>query len=554
MANYFATLFSDLEQSTTVWGKTPRDRFVAIVGEYRYLAETLASQYGSLHREFTGDGHRFMFENTEAAVRYGLRLIEAWRHLAATVGLPRVALRLGCHFGECTPLEGGSAWVGRAVSIARRVEEAAEPDTLYVTGTVLELLDLPLYTFESAGTFDLKGDVLPSRPLYRVTGFDRSLLETKPPEELSAEEWFLKAAVMVGTRDENTAREADCYRQALRLRPDYPEAHNNLAVLLRATGDFAGSAHHYGDALAERPDYPEAHYNYALLLHLIASPSGAAEHYREALRLRPEYVEAHHAYAGLLHGRGELPEAEAHYRDALRLRPDNPEAHNDLAVLLEDMRRLEEAERHYREALRLRPEYAEAHYNFALHLENFGDLRGAEREYREALRAWPDYGHAHNNLAILLQARGELEVAEEHYKEAARLRPADSEVHYNYALLLRRRGNEVRAAEHFRAASELAPEVAVFKSAIEEPGRAAAAPLPVVAPKPPARIGRRSTALTRREREIAELVAGGLTNRQIAERLHISERTAETHVVHILNKLGFSSRAQIAAWQGPKNT
>lgn len=58
------------------------------------------------------------------------------------------------------------------------------------------------------------------------------------------------------------------------------------------------------------------------------------------------------------------------------------------------------------------------------------------------------------------------------------------------------------------------------------------------------------TALTPREREVAKLVAEGLTNRQIAERLVVSERTAEGHVEQIRNKLGFHSRSQIAAWAG----
>jgi DNA-binding NarL/FixJ family response regulator len=55
-------------------------------------------------------------------------------------------------------------------------------------------------------------------------------------------------------------------------------------------------------------------------------------------------------------------------------------------------------------------------------------------------------------------------------------------------------------------------------------------------------------ALTRREQGIAALVAEGLTNRQIAGKLFISKRTAETHIQHILNKLGVNSRAQIAVW------
>jgi len=54
--------------------------------------------------------------------------------------------------------------------------------------------------------------------------------------------------------------------------------------------------------------------------------------------------------------------------------------------------------------------------------------------------------------------------------------------------------------------------------------------------------------LTRREREVAELVAQGLTNREIGARLFISERTAESHVEQIRGKLGFHTRAQIAAW------
>ena len=60
--------------------------------------------------------------------------------------------------------------------------------------------------------------------------------------------------------------------------------------------------------------------------------------------------------------------------------------------------------------------------------------------------------------------------------------------------------------------------------------------------------GRPPGGLSRREEEVAALVAAGLTNRQIAERLYISERTAQNHVQHILTKLGFTTRSQIAAW------
>jgi DNA-binding NarL/FixJ family response regulator len=54
--------------------------------------------------------------------------------------------------------------------------------------------------------------------------------------------------------------------------------------------------------------------------------------------------------------------------------------------------------------------------------------------------------------------------------------------------------------------------------------------------------------LTAREREVLTLIAGGATNRQIARRLDVTERTARTHVSNILGKLGLTSRTQAALW------
>ena len=54
--------------------------------------------------------------------------------------------------------------------------------------------------------------------------------------------------------------------------------------------------------------------------------------------------------------------------------------------------------------------------------------------------------------------------------------------------------------------------------------------------------------LTPREAVVVSYVMRGLTNRQIAQRLVLSERTVETHVAHSLEKLHLSSRAQLAMW------
>jgi non-specific serine/threonine protein kinase len=60
--------------------------------------------------------------------------------------------------------------------------------------------------------------------------------------------------------------------------------------------------------------------------------------------------------------------------------------------------------------------------------------------------------------------------------------------------------------------------------------------------------GARDGPLTAREREVAALIAGGFSNRQIAQALVIAEATAVRHVANILHKLSMSSRAQVAVW------
>ena len=461
MSSYLAVVFSELERGPLVWARLPRDVMVGVIAEYKYLAESVAGQYGSLHQNFTGDGHLFLFENADAAVQFSFKLIDRWKasvqSFQAPEAIAHIPLRIGCHFGDCGQLEDGGAWTGRGITLAKRVAEMAQADTVCVSANVLDVVDLPLYRFEEAGTHAIEGDHLPHRTVYRLTMFREGPSESAPAEPLTAEAWFLRGAALIGTARENSQDEAECYRMALRLRTGYPEAHNNLAVVLKARGDEMAAAEHYREASGLRPDYPEAHYNHAVLLQSRGSVVGAAEHYREALRLRPDYVDAHYGYATLLMAGGDVSTAEEHYVEALGVRPQYAEVHNNYAILLEDKGEPRSAHRHYQEALRIRPDYPEAYYNYAFLLENEGDAAGAEAHYFKALSLRPEYPEAHNNLAILLLGKGDLDGAASHYREALRLRPDDPETHYNYALLLKATGNEREAEDQLKLAFELAP-------------------------------------------------------------------------------------------------
>ncbi|MFF8936930.1 ATP-binding protein [Streptomyces paradoxus] len=102
-------------------------------------------------------------------------------------------------------------------------------------------------------------------------------------------------------------------------------------------------------------------------------------------------------------------------------------------------------------------------------------------------------------------------------------------------------GREAFERAHRRGGALGLRELAVH--ALQEPGR----PPGAEAADPPP-YEEATVRLTRRETEVARLVAEGLANQQIADRLVISRRTAEGHVERILGKLGFSNRSQIAAW------
>ena len=111
-----------------------------------------------------------------------------------------------------------------------------------------------------------------------------------------------------------------------------------------------------------------------------------------------------------------------------------------------------------------------------------------------------------------------------------------------YATADRLLGEAVFAAELAKGRA-LSPSRRI-SAALEEPAKAGLA----------AGTQDRGIRLTAREAEVATLVADGLSNKQVALRMVISPRTVETHVQHIMDKLGFTARSQIAAWSAGSQT
>jgi predicted ATPase/DNA-binding NarL/FixJ family response regulator len=183
-----------------------------------------------------------------------------------------------------------------------------------------------------------------------------------------------------------------------------------------------------------------------------------------------------------------------------------------------------------------------------------GELERASRCFAESLTLARDTGDK-PAIAVALLAMGKLLRQKGDTERAARLLGAVSAVlsgGERTSLLL---PGSIGELERELAAVSAGPGASRAVAALEE-GKAMAldqaiaygiGSVALTEPKPPSP-GGQSTLLTPREHEVAVLLGHGLTNRQIADSLVITERTVAAHVEHILGKLGFTSRTQVALW------
>jgi len=162
--------------------------------------------------------------------------------------------------------------------------------------------------------------------------------------------------------------------------------------------------------------------------------------------------------------------------------------------------------------------------------------------------------HLEDARGLIAAHEGQPAQAAEHFRQAA-VRWQAMEAPFEEAIARRRLAETLLLAGDAAAREEARRELDLARAVFERLG----APLELaaahalianygLAPQPTRASGARAGELTRRERQVIALIAQGHTNRQIAEALTISEKTAEIHVGNILGKLGFSSRAQAAAY------
>lgn len=154
-------------------------------------------------------------------------------------------------------------------------------------------------------------------------------------------------------------RQADALRQfqeALRVAPEYPVTHYNLALIAMGDRRFDEAQVHYEKAIAARPDYVEARNNLGVLYEVTGRTDLAVEQYVKALESKPTHAATHTNYGRVLLSRGQLAEASAQFTAALRSRPDNGDALYQLGRVQLAQRKARDAAQSWRRALAARPD------------------------------------------------------------------------------------------------------------------------------------------------------------------------------------------------------
>jgi tetratricopeptide (TPR) repeat protein len=261
---------------------------------------------------------------------------------------------------------------------------------------------------------------------------------------------------------------AEC-REALRLRPAYPEALNLLGAGLNNQGQPDAAIEALERAIQWAPALPEAHFNLGLALASKDRLDEAAKQYAAAVAAKREYPEASSALGKLLFRMGKPVEAERELKQALRLNPDLADAHYTLARIFQAQHENAQAEVEFavtRDLGERQPNgiLASQMSNQALQMAAKGDLAGAAATLQTAIALKPDYGVPHYNLGLILADMSETARAEHELTEAISLLPGEAGPWFELGRVLELTKDHQGALQAIAWAAHLAPSNETYRA------------------------------------------------------------------------------------------
>lgn len=269
--------------------------------------------------------------------------------------------------------------------------------------------------------------------------------------------------VLLGRKGADSSEVLAEFREALRLRPDFAEAHNNTGLVLAQNGEDEKATVEFREAVRVRPDYADAHANLGAVL-MLSNVDQAIGELEKAVSLDPALIKAQfnlgEAY-GNSPGHGTAKQIEQ-LRKVISIAPDFARAHLALGRALLHDAKVSDAVNELREATRLDSASGEAHYQLGLALARSGQQEEGAAEVkkgRELSSADERNQNAELDISegrVALQ-KGELQEAEAKFRHAIKLQPNSPVVQHFLGIALEKEGDTAGAIAAYQRAMELNP-------------------------------------------------------------------------------------------------
>jgi tetratricopeptide (TPR) repeat protein len=253
------------------------------------------------------------------------------------------------------------------------------------------------------------------------------------------------------------------FREAVRLRPGFAEAHNNIGLVLAQDSKDSEAIAEFREALRIRPDYADAHANLGAAL-IATDTEAAVRELEKAVALAPGSLKAQFNLAvvyGTNPSSGPAKEIEQ-LRKVIAMAPAFAPARLALGKALLRSGKFEESVAELREAVSLDPQNTAAHYQLGLALARAGRKEDAAAELQKSRELASSDDRKQNSDLDIAEGRvaldeGKLDQAATKFRHALQLQPESSDAQHFLGVVLEKQGNGDGASTAYRKALELNP-------------------------------------------------------------------------------------------------
>ena len=176
----------------------------------------------------------------------------------------------------------------------------------------------------------------------------------------------------------------ESYEQAIKINPNYADAHLNKGSALQEKGEFDLAIKSFYETLSINPKAEIAYFNIGNALHKKGELGAAVDSYQKALMINSDYTEAYFNKGNVLREQGKFTQAVEAYEQTLKIKTNHAEAYNNMGISLNLQGDESAAVESYNQAIKIKPDYAEAHHNLGFAFLTAGRLKEGldEHEWR----------------------------------------------------------------------------------------------------------------------------------------------------------------------------